>query len=696
MPNGKSKRRPRDGKRKRKKDRRVVELGLESGTGIEKKGCEAENNQKLVVSGEGGEAEGKEQDGDGKRGKRKSYSYMGMDMDTEDAESYPLLKEFGMLRKNTRRDGPATYHDALRSMDQTFKPTEILPLPDPLALVQLERYISKHEFTAKILSYQAYTTSQRRAFERDFYDYARALGLSRSQAQEMVVDARWFCGETDYDTNDSVLDAREIDDNRTLVSNESTLAPSATSAVSTLLKVNDHKLSNHMENQDTRSSTTSKRRTSSPHEHPTEKKRKSNLDEVPRIAEATEGGIGETGECDYSKPTDNNRSNDHPLTRMTNGTQVVMAVSDGGVCQPANDSKIETQGGASGDVTEFKDVKKEVKKAQKRKRYPSTSFVLGESNDPFVDSADHTAMEDKTVKLPGSIECHTQIAAEPNGGFVGKTKSTDKPKREKILRKRKTHNTSSSTLSVPVDVPANRAKSLSPEEDRHANASKSNDQAPKKILVERTVGGEVNVKTGKTRSKHKIRWYSNLEKLEKERTAFEKYQIVSASGLVYADTQAPYSFNSTTRLSATSKAGESLDKAKSDDLASRLKELENYRLLSPSDPLYLSPEAFELSKILMIHADEIVNGMSMRELTEKHHAAMEVIQEAPQANQMRPNDPTEEAKDNTKNPRAGSKKKPLGELSVNSRKPKRRKDKKKKLQENQVITAPDFQTPMIQ
>ena len=57
-----------------------------------------------------------------------------------------------------------------------------------------------------------YTTTQRRAFERDVYDFARALGFSKARAKASMLGARTFCGEEAYDTDDTRLDDDEIDD----------------------------------------------------------------------------------------------------------------------------------------------------------------------------------------------------------------------------------------------------------------------------------------------------------------------------------------------------------------------------------------------------------------------------------------------------------------------------------------------------
>jgi len=53
--------------------------------------------------------------------------------------------------------------------------------------------------------------SDRRRFERDVYDYAEALGLDHRAAKKQVIKARGFCGEEDYDSENSAL-GDEVDD----------------------------------------------------------------------------------------------------------------------------------------------------------------------------------------------------------------------------------------------------------------------------------------------------------------------------------------------------------------------------------------------------------------------------------------------------------------------------------------------------
>ena len=51
----------------------------------------------------------------------------------------------------------------------------------------------------------SFTKSERRQFERDIYDYAEALGLDHAAAKKQVIKARGFCGEENYDSDNSAL-----------------------------------------------------------------------------------------------------------------------------------------------------------------------------------------------------------------------------------------------------------------------------------------------------------------------------------------------------------------------------------------------------------------------------------------------------------------------------------------------------------
>ncbi|KAL8992394.1 MAG: hypothetical protein Q9169_007137 [Polycauliona sp. 2 TL-2023] len=83
--------------------------------------------------------------------------------------------------------------------------------PDPTRQKKISLFARHHKFIME-QSLGTYTTTQRRAFERDVYDFARALGFSKARAKASMLGARTFCGEEAYDTDDTRLDDDEIDD----------------------------------------------------------------------------------------------------------------------------------------------------------------------------------------------------------------------------------------------------------------------------------------------------------------------------------------------------------------------------------------------------------------------------------------------------------------------------------------------------
>ncbi|KAL8936944.1 MAG: hypothetical protein Q9216_004675 [Gyalolechia sp. 2 TL-2023] len=82
---------------------------------------------------------------------------------------------------------------------------------DPSILKRVNHFARRHRFFTE-QSFTQYTTSQRRTFERDIYDYARAIGLSKAQAKIALVYARKLCGEEEYDSDRTQLDEDEVDD----------------------------------------------------------------------------------------------------------------------------------------------------------------------------------------------------------------------------------------------------------------------------------------------------------------------------------------------------------------------------------------------------------------------------------------------------------------------------------------------------
>ena len=91
-------------------------------------------------------------------------------------------------------------------------------------LKQVNHFVRSHSFIQQSL--KGHTTSQRRAFERDVYDYARGVGLPKDDARKEVRKARGFCGELDHDSDVSVL-GDEVDDSAVIITQLATRALSA-------------------------------------------------------------------------------------------------------------------------------------------------------------------------------------------------------------------------------------------------------------------------------------------------------------------------------------------------------------------------------------------------------------------------------------------------------------------------------------
>ena len=94
----------------------------------------------------------------------------------------------------------------------------------PSITKQMNHYIRKHPFFEKSLA--TFSKSERRQFERNVYDFARGLGLKKSEARRHVVKAREFCGEEQYDSDSSSFEG-EIDDSRLILETLSNLDKSA-------------------------------------------------------------------------------------------------------------------------------------------------------------------------------------------------------------------------------------------------------------------------------------------------------------------------------------------------------------------------------------------------------------------------------------------------------------------------------------
>ena len=79
---------------------------------------------------------------------------------------------------------------------------------------QINVFIRRHLFV--ISSTERFTTSQRRAFLRDVYDYSRSLGLGKKEAKHQTIKAREICGEDEYNTDETSLE-NEIDDSNSIL-----------------------------------------------------------------------------------------------------------------------------------------------------------------------------------------------------------------------------------------------------------------------------------------------------------------------------------------------------------------------------------------------------------------------------------------------------------------------------------------------
>ena len=98
----------------------------------------------------------------------------------------------------------------------------------PSVTKQMNHYIRKHPFFQKSLA--VVTKSERRQFERNVYDFARGLGLKKSEARRHVVKAREFCGEEQSDSDSTSFEG-EIDDYRWIMESRSSLDESAAEAM---------------------------------------------------------------------------------------------------------------------------------------------------------------------------------------------------------------------------------------------------------------------------------------------------------------------------------------------------------------------------------------------------------------------------------------------------------------------------------
>ncbi|KAL8968484.1 MAG: hypothetical protein Q9183_002440, partial [Haloplaca sp. 2 TL-2023] len=142
-------------------------------------------------------------------------------------ETQPLLGQF-LSRGLSRKDAdtaPSLAQSFSIGKDQEAEQTGRLQLQtrsktnlsqDPATTKQINRFVRRHKFVTE-QCFEQYTTAQRRAFERDVYDYARSLKLRKQAAKVAVREARKICGEVDYDTDESRLDEDEMDDSESSV-----------------------------------------------------------------------------------------------------------------------------------------------------------------------------------------------------------------------------------------------------------------------------------------------------------------------------------------------------------------------------------------------------------------------------------------------------------------------------------------------
>ncbi|KAI4091612.1 MAG: hypothetical protein LQ344_003963 [Seirophora lacunosa] len=114
----------------------------------------------------------------------------------------------GVKHANRKRDNPT----ATTIYRKFFRPSKShSTLLHPTILKSVNHFARRHRFLTE-QSFGKYATSQRRAFERDVYDYARSISLSKAQAKASIIHARSLCGEENYDSDDSRLDDDEVDD----------------------------------------------------------------------------------------------------------------------------------------------------------------------------------------------------------------------------------------------------------------------------------------------------------------------------------------------------------------------------------------------------------------------------------------------------------------------------------------------------
>lgn len=89
-----------------------------------------------------------------------------------------------------------------------------LPTKRPATHMAIKRYVIFHKFNQD--PYASHTISQRREFERNVYDYARANGLSKQEARSEIREARVMCGAPESDSEDSSYGPEDDDSSEIL------------------------------------------------------------------------------------------------------------------------------------------------------------------------------------------------------------------------------------------------------------------------------------------------------------------------------------------------------------------------------------------------------------------------------------------------------------------------------------------------
>ncbi|KAL8714297.1 MAG: hypothetical protein Q9225_006591 [Loekoesia sp. 1 TL-2023] len=136
-----------------------------------------------------------------------------LDDETHDIDQ-ENLDPWSQLAPETQKQDSATGTPRKRKI---FRPLQFAPPSlDPTILKCINHFARRHQFFTE-QSFNKYTTSQRRNFERDVYDYARSIGLSKPQAKASIIDARRLCGEEDYHSDETRLDDDEVDDSSALL-----------------------------------------------------------------------------------------------------------------------------------------------------------------------------------------------------------------------------------------------------------------------------------------------------------------------------------------------------------------------------------------------------------------------------------------------------------------------------------------------